>query len=92
MLKQKYDDFVTMHNAHKPRLRRMVGTAAFLDAVNVAAAALMSAVTVELGRETLINWRAWAIAGLAALLTFLFKLSSDWLVVDGVLLGYVLNL
>jgi chromate transporter len=84
--------FVLVLNPLIPRLRQMVGTAAFLDAVNVAAVALMAAVTIDLGRETLINWQAWVIAGLALLLTFRLKLNSAWLVVGGALLGYLLSL
>ena len=82
--------FVLILNPLIPRLRRMAATAAFLDAVNVAAVALMAAVMLELGRETLVNWQAWAIAGAAALLTFRFKLNSAWLVVGGALLGFLL--
>lgn len=84
--------FVLGLNPLIPRLRRMAATAAFLDAVNVAAVALMAAVTIDLGRETLVNWQAWVIAGLAALLAFRFKLNSTWLVVGGALLGYLLTL
>jgi chromate transporter len=84
--------FVLILNPLIPRLRQMAATAAFLDAVNVAAVALMAAVTIELGRETLVNWQAWVIAGLAALLTFRLKLNSAWLVVGGALLGYLLTL
>jgi chromate transporter len=40
-------------------LRRIVWTAAFLDAVNVVAVALMAAVTIRLGLDTLITWEAW---------------------------------
>ena len=84
--------FVLALNPLIPRLRQMAAMAAFLDAVNVAAVALMAAVTINLGRETLVNWPAWVIAGLAALLTFRFKLNSAWLVAGGALLGYLLNL
>lgn len=83
--------FVLILNPLIPRLRQMAATAAFLDAVNVAAVALMAAVTIELGQETLVNWQAWVIAGLAILLTFRFKLNSAWLVVGGALLGYLLT-
>jgi chromate transporter len=84
--------FVLILNPIIPRLREMAWTAAFLDAVNAAAVALMLAVTIALGRETLVNWQAWVILGLAALLAFRFKLNSAWLVLGGAVLGYALNL
>jgi chromate transporter len=84
--------FVLILNPIIPRLREKVWTAAFLDAINVAAVALMIAVTIDLGRETLVSWQAWLIVAAAAVLTFRFRLNSAWIVLGGALAGYVLNL
>jgi chromate transporter len=82
--------FVLILNPIVPRLRKITWTAAFLDAVNVAAIALMAAVMLELGRETLITWQAWLILGVGALMTLAFKLNSAWVVVAGAVLGFLL--
>lgn len=82
--------FVLILNPIIPRLRERVWTAAFLDAVNVAAVALMAAVTLALGQETLVSWQAWIIAGLGVLGTFGFKLNSAWVILGGAVLGYLL--
>jgi hypothetical protein len=44
------------------RLRQSVWIAAFLDAVNVCAVALMVGVTVRLGIDALRGWPAWLIS------------------------------
>lgn len=82
--------FVLILNPLVPRLRESVWTAAFLDAVNVSAVALMAAVTIELGAETLTNWPAWVIAGLSALGAVVFRLNAAWLVLGGAALGWLL--
>lgn len=84
--------FVLILNPLIPRLRQMAWTAAFLDAVNVAAVALMVAVTVRLGIDTLVNWQTWVVAILSAVAVLRFKLNSAWLILGGALLGYGLNL
>jgi chromate transporter len=84
--------FVLILNPIIPRLRQMAWTAAFLDAINVAAVALMIAVTIELGRQTLISWQAWLIAVAAAVLLFRFRVSVVWIVLSGAVSGYLLNL
>jgi chromate transporter len=60
-----------------------------LDGVNVAALGLMGAVTVELGRASLIDPLTIAI-GLASLgLLARFKLNSTWLILGGALIGVI---
>jgi chromate transporter len=73
-----------------PKLRNSAWTSAFLDAVNVAAVALMAAVTMELGVDTLTNWRAWVIALLSALLVLRFKVNAAWIVFGSAVLGWIL--
>jgi chromate transporter len=84
--------FVLILNPLIPRLRRIVWTAAFLDAVNVAAVALMVAVTIRLGMDTLITWEAWVVAILATIAAFVFRLSSVWIILGGAVVGYLLYL
>jgi chromate transporter len=67
-----------------------VWLSAFLDAVNVAAVALMVAVTIELGIGTLVSWPAWVIAALAALLALAYRVNAAWLVAGGAVVGWLL--
>jgi len=74
-----------------PRLRRAVGTAAFLDGVNAGALALMAAVTWSLGRAALVDgWTAaLGVAGAAVLLRW--KPNPTWLVLGAGLAGVALR-
>ncbi len=83
--------FVLILNPLIPRLRQNVWTAAFLDAVNVTAVALMVAVTIMLGMETLITWQAWLVGLLAAAAAVGFRLNSAWIILGGAAVGYGLN-
>ena len=84
--------FVGILNPIVPRLRESVWTAAFLDAVNVSAVALMLVVTVELGIGVLTSWIPWVIFGLAVIAAFRFKLNAAYLVLGGAVLGWLLGL
>ena len=84
--------FVALVNPWVPRLRKSPWTAAFLDAVNVSAVALMAAVTVKLGQATLTAWPAWLIAVAAVLIGLRWKVNLAWVVVGGGLLGWLLSL
>lgn len=81
---------VLLLNPLIPRLRRSAWLSAFLDAVNVAAVALMAAVTVELGASVLVSWPAWAIALTSAVLAVRFRLNAAWLVLGGAVAGWLL--
>jgi chromate transporter len=81
--------FVAILNPIIPKLRDSKWTAAFLDAVNVSAVALMLVVTVRLGITVLDAWPAWAIFGLATLAVLRFKLNAAYLVLGGAVLGWV---
>jgi len=83
--------FVLILNPLIPRLRESAWLSAFLDAVNVAAVALMIAVTVNLSRATLISWPAWGIALAAAVLALRFKVNAAWLVLGGAVTGWLLS-
>ena len=82
--------FVLALNPVIPRLRESAWTAAFLDAVNVAAVALMAAVTIELGGTTLTSWPAWTIAIVAAIAALRFRVNAAWLVLGGAITGWLL--
>lgn len=84
--------FVLILNPIIPKLRKSVWTAAFLDAVNVAAVALMAAVTIELSMSTLTTWTAWVIVGLSIIVVFRYKVNPAWVILGGAILGYLLKL
>jgi len=83
--------FVGLLNPLVPRLRRAPLTAAFLDAVNVSAVALMVTVIISLAQGTLTHWSAWVILLLAGVLHFRWRLSAVWLVLGGAILGWFLQ-
>lgn len=83
--------FVLVLNPIVPKLRDWAWSAAFLDAVNVAAVALMIAVTIQLGTSTLTSWPAWIIALLAAGAAWRFRLNAVWLVAGGAIVGWLLS-
>ena len=63
----------------------------FLDAVNVAAIAVMASVLFEMSRDTLTDWRALLIAAFSVVVAFGFKkISALWMVLGGAVLGYLL--
>lgn len=84
--------FVAILNPFVPKMRESAIIAAFLDAVNIAAVAVIVAVTVEMGKESLTDWRTVLIAVLSILAVFtLKKLNSAFIVIGGALLGYLLT-
>ncbi len=83
--------FVAVLNPIIPKLRRSRYLAAFLDAVNVSAVALMGVVTVRLGLAVLDGWIPWLIFALAAGAVFRFKLNAAYLVLGGAALGWLLG-
>jgi len=85
--------FVWILNPLIPKLRKSKITAAFLDAVNVAAVAVMVVVTIMLAKEVLIDWRAILIACLSVYVFFFVKkVSVVWLVFGGAVLGWLLSM
>lgn len=85
--------FVLMLNPLIPKMRQSKLLRGFLDAVNIAAVAIMIAVLIEISIESIIDWRSILIAILSLIITFGFKkISVMWLVLGGALLGYLLHL
>ena len=84
--------FVLILNPLIPKMRRSKWLSAFLDAVNVSAVALMTAVLFLLGRSTLDSWPPVVITLAAVVSIFRFKVSAIWLIIGGAGLGYVFYL
>jgi chromate transporter len=82
--------FVLILNPLIPKMRQSKLLGYFLDAVNVAAVAVMLAVLFEMSLETLINWKAIAITIVSIFFVFGTKLSTMWTITIGALLGYLL--
>ena len=84
--------FVLLLNPILPRLQGSKIFRYFLDAVNIAAVAVMLAVLITMGKESLINWQAVVIAFLSAFFVFSkWKLNVMWLILGGSILGYLLT-
>lgn len=85
--------FVAFLNPLIPKLRQSKFMGAFLDSVNIVSIAVILAVVVEMGRETLLDWRTIAIALISFAITFHFKsVNTALIVIGGALLGYLLTL
>ena len=85
--------FVGLLNPLIPRMRNSRILSAFLDAVNVASIAIIIAVLIAMGRETLIQWRTIVIAVVSLAVTFGFKrLNIVFVVIGGALMGYLLKM
>ena len=85
--------FVAILNPLIPKMRASKIMGAFLDAVNVAAVAVIMAVCIVMGKETLTDWRTVIIALASLVLVFVFKkLNSAFIVLGGAALGYALTL
>ncbi|MEH0154104.1 chromate efflux transporter [Limibacter armeniacum] len=84
---------VAILNPLMGKVRKSKPISAFLDAVNAAAVAVIAAVMIEMGQETLTDWRTIAIALISIAVTQYWKsLNSAYVVVGGALIGYVLHL
>ena len=83
--------FVALSGPLVPRLRASPRAGAFLDGVNVASLALMTVVTVQLGRAALVDLPTVAMALVAAALLVRFKVNATWLVLGGAAAGWVVH-
>jgi chromate transporter len=74
-----------------PFLRKSTYMSAFLDTVNMASVAIILAVCVDMGRESITDWRALVIATAGFIVSFTFKkLNSAFVVLGGAVMGYLL--
>ncbi|WP_452225300.1 chromate efflux transporter [Lacinutrix chionoecetis] len=84
--------FVLILNPLIPKMRKSKIIGTILDAVNVAAVALIIAVCIEMAKDTLTDWRTIAIALASLIVVFVFKkLNSAFIVLGGAFFGYVLT-
>lgn len=79
--------FVSLLRPLVPRLRDNPWSAAFLDAVNAAAVALMAVVTVELGAAVLVAPVPIAIGLASAVAVLRYRVGAPWIVAFGALAG-----
>jgi len=82
--------FVLILNPFIPKMQKSKVLRHFLNAVNVAAVAIMLAVLLIMSKETLMDWKAIAIAIVATILTFKIKISPIWIIIIGAVFGYIL--
>ena len=84
--------FVLILNPIVPKMRKSKVIGAFLDAVNIAAVAVIIAVCFEMAKESINDWRTILIAVLSILAVFgLKKMNSAFVVLGGAILGYLLT-
>tara|TARA_R110000787_G_scaffold96415_5_gene199807 strand:+ start:24643 stop:25758 length:1116 start_codon:yes stop_codon:yes gene_type:complete len=84
---------VLLLNPLIPKMRKSRIIGALLDAVNVAAVALIIVVCIEMGKDTLTDWKMILIALIGITVVFVFKkLNSAYIVLGGALLGLFLSL
>ena len=83
--------FVAASNPLIPVLRRSPWFGALLDGVNVASLGLMAAVTLQVGRASLIDWPTILLALVATLGLLRYKVNSTWLVLAGGIAGIVIQ-
>jgi chromate transporter len=83
--------FVAASNPLIPVLRRSPWFGGLLDGVNVASLGLMAAVTVQVGRASLIDWPTVLLALVATVALLRFKVNSTWLVLGGGIAGILIH-
>lgn len=84
---------VALLNPLMKKMRQSKGLSIFLDAVNVASVAIIAAICLTMGKETITDWRTILIAMISAIVVFKFKkINSAFVVIGGALLGYLFNL
>ncbi|WP_306349898.1 chromate efflux transporter [Flavobacterium sp. '19STA2R22 D10 B1'] len=84
--------FVALLNPLVKKMRNSKMFSTFLDAVNVASIAIIISICLEMGKETIIDWRTILIAFLSIIITFNYrKINSAFVVLGGSIIGYILN-
>jgi chromate transporter len=84
--------FVSILNPFVPKMRKSKIFSAFLDAVNIAAVAVIVAVCVEMGKETLTDWRTILIAAISLIAVFVFKkMNTAFIVIGSSFVGFLLS-
>lgn len=84
--------FVALLNPIVKKLRNSKSFSVFLDAVNVASVAIIIAVCIQMGTETITDWRSILIAVVSIFIAFNYKnINSAFLVIGGAFVGYLLT-
>lgn len=84
--------YVWILNNFVKKMQKSAILRAFLEAVNVAAVAVMVVVTIKMGESILIDWRTIAIFVLSSFVYFYFKkINTLWLIVGGGVLGFLFS-
>jgi len=82
---------VALLNPLMEKMRNSKGLSASLDAVNIASVAIIIAVCLTMGTETIIDWKTISIALISAVVVFKFKtINSAFIVLGGAILGFLL--
>src|ERR1700735_696890 len=84
--------FVSISGPLIPHLRRSPLAGAFLDGVNVAAWALMAAVTLFLARAAIVDVTTILLAVSSAFILIRYRVNSAWIVLGGGLIGLAMTL
>lgn len=85
--------FVALLNPLVKKMRHSTVFAIFLDAVNVASIAIIISICIEMGSETIIDWRTILIAVISMMITFNYrKINSAFIVLGGSIIGFILSL
>lgn len=85
--------FVLILNPIIPKMQKSKLLRGFLDAVNVAAIAVMLSVLILMTKDTIVDWRTALIALISVVITFwMKKVNVMWTIVGGAVLGYLFYL
>ncbi|KIC93019.1 chromate efflux transporter [Flavihumibacter solisilvae] len=84
--------FVALLNPLIPKLRKSTSMSAFLDAVNIAAVAIILAVCVDMIKASIVDWRTILIAFSGFGVTIAFpKFNTAFVILGGAAMGYILS-
>jgi chromate transporter len=85
--------FVALLNPLVKKMRNSILFSSFLDAVNIASIAIIIAICLQMGKDTITDWRTIFIAFASLILTFSFrKINTVFIVLGGSLTGYLFTL
>ncbi|MFA9189422.1 chromate efflux transporter [Flavobacterium sp. FBOR7N2.3] len=84
--------FVALLNPLVKKLRNYKPFSVFLDAVNVSSVAIIISICIQMGTDTITDWRTILIALVSILIAFNYKkINSAFIVIGGAFLGYILS-
>jgi len=74
-----------------PRLRRSAMASAALEGVVAGSLALMAVVTWQLGKASIVDWKAVAVFGVSLLALLRFRVNSAWVIAAAAIVGWALH-